>query len=58
MSDLTFELISSVAKIFLVINVLMVSVALMTWIERRLSSMIQFRLGPNRVVRWNPLLCI
>ncbi len=36
-------------KIAVVINVLMVSVALMTWVERRLSSAIQFRLGPNRV---------
>ena len=37
------------AKIFIVTNVLMVSVAAVTWVERRLSAVIQFRLGPNRV---------
>ena len=36
-------------KIFVVFNALMVAVAVMTWIERRLSAVIQFRWGPNRV---------
>ena len=36
-------------KIFAVANALMASVAIMTWIERRLSAVIQFRWGPNRV---------
>jgi len=50
---LTELLISPVAitffQILIVINVLMASVALMTWVERRLSAVIQYRLGPNRV---------
>ncbi|MDH3785643.1 MAG: NADH-quinone oxidoreductase subunit NuoH [Acidobacteriota bacterium] len=37
------------AKIFAIANALMASVAILTWIERRLSAIIQFRLGPNRV---------
>jgi NADH-quinone oxidoreductase subunit H len=36
-------------KIFLVINVLMGAVSIMTWIERRVCGVIQFRWGPNRV---------
>jgi NADH-quinone oxidoreductase subunit H len=36
-------------KVVVVANVLLVTVALMTWVERRLSAIIQFRLGPNRV---------
>jgi NADH-quinone oxidoreductase subunit H len=36
-------------KIFMVVNALMGGVALMTWVERRVSGFIQFRLGPNRV---------
>ena len=36
-------------KTFAVLNVLMIVVAGMTWVERRLSGVIQFRLGPNRV---------
>jgi NADH-quinone oxidoreductase subunit H len=42
-------LIQNSLKIIVVANVLMVTVALTTWVERRLSSVIQFRLGPNRV---------
>jgi NADH-quinone oxidoreductase subunit H len=38
-----------VVKIIVVIGILMTGVAIMTWIERRLSGMIQYRLGPNRV---------
>jgi NADH-quinone oxidoreductase subunit H len=35
--------------IVVVVNSLMAGVAIMTWIERRLSGVIQYRLGPNRV---------
>ena len=42
-TDLTFNLVSSLAKIGLVVNVLLMTVALMTWIERRLSGVMQFR---------------
>ncbi len=50
---MTELLISPVAvtlyEILIIITVLMVGVALMSWVERRLSGMIQYRLGPNRV---------
>ena len=39
----------TVYKLLIVVNALMGSVAVMTWIERRLSGVIQFRWGPNRV---------
>jgi NADH-quinone oxidoreductase subunit H len=48
-SDFTFQLVSSVAKVLVVVNGLMASVAVMTWVERRLSGVMQFRWGPNRV---------
>ena len=48
LKDYLFILIP-VAKTALIVNVLLVSVAAMTWVERRLSAVIQFRLGPNRV---------
>jgi NADH-quinone oxidoreductase subunit H len=48
-SDLTFGLISSLAKIVVVVPALLGVVALMSWVERRLSGVIQFRWGPNRV---------
>ncbi len=35
--------------IFVVVNSLMVGVAAMTWIGRRVCGVIQFRWGPNRV---------
>jgi NADH-quinone oxidoreductase subunit H len=35
--------------ILVIVNVLMAGVAVMTWIERRLSGVMQFRWGPNRV---------
>jgi NADH-quinone oxidoreductase subunit H len=35
--------------IALIVNVLLGGVAVMTWVERRLSGVIQFRWGPNRV---------
>ncbi len=39
----------NLAKIVIVSQVLMVGVAFMTWVERRVCAIIQFRLGPNRV---------
>jgi len=48
LKDYLFILIP-VAKTALIVNVLLLSVAAMTWVERRLSAIIQFRLGPNRV---------
>ena len=42
-------LLINFVKIFIVTQVLMVGVAFMTWVERRVSAIIQFRLGPNRV---------
>lgn len=41
--------IASFVKVFVVVNLLMVAVMAMTWIERRGSAFIQRRLGPNRV---------
>jgi NADH-quinone oxidoreductase subunit H len=39
----------SLYMILVAVGALMGGVAIMTWIERRLSGMIQYRLGPNRV---------
>ncbi len=39
----------SLYKVLIIVNVLMGGVAGMTWVERRLSAVIQYRLGPNRV---------
>jgi NADH-quinone oxidoreductase subunit H len=36
-------------KLFIVFNVIMVSVALITWLERRVCAWMQDRMGPNRV---------
>jgi len=36
-------------EIVVIVNVLLVGVSVMTWIERRLSGVMQFRWGPNRV---------
>ena len=44
-----FDLIATLVKIAAVFGGLMGSVVIMTWIERRLSAMIQDRWGPNRV---------
>ena len=46
---MTFFLISSAIKVFLVLNVILVSVALLTLLERRVCAWMQDRLGPNRV---------
>jgi NADH-quinone oxidoreductase subunit H len=48
-NDLTFLIVSTAAKLGVAIGALMGSVAVMTWVERRLSGVIQFRWGPNRV---------
>ncbi len=48
-SDLGFGLTATAVKALVVINGLLGCVAFMTWIERRVSGVIQFRLGPNRV---------
>ena len=39
----------SLAKIVIISQVLLGGVAFMSWVERRVSAIIQFRLGPNRV---------
>ena len=48
MTDLTLILIQLV-EIVVMITALMLGVVVMTWVERRLSAVIQFRWGPNRV---------
>ena len=49
MSDFTFSLLATLVKILVVIGALQGMVAVMTWIERRVMALIQFRWGPNRV---------
>lgn len=43
------EIIGLFVKAFLIANLIMLVFAMMTWIERRLLSFFQYRLGPNRV---------
>jgi NADH-quinone oxidoreductase subunit H len=45
----TFFLIASIVKLLVVFNVIMIGVALITWLERRVCAFMQDRLGPNRV---------
>ncbi len=52
MSDLLFDAIVSAVKLGAVIGGLFAVVSLMTWVERRVSGLIQFRWGPNRVGPW------
>jgi NADH-quinone oxidoreductase subunit H len=48
-SDLQFELLAALVKVVLVVAALVQAVPVMTWIERRVSGLIQDRWGPNRV---------
>jgi NADH-quinone oxidoreductase subunit H len=46
---MTFFIVSSALKVFVVFNLILVSVALLTLFERRVCAWMQDRLGPNRV---------
>ena len=43
------DVIITFVKIVTVFSLLMLCVSIMTWVERRVSAVIQYRLGPNRV---------
>ena len=45
----------SLVKIVVVFSALMGGVSVMTWVERRVSAIIQYRWGPNRVGPWGLL---
>jgi NADH-quinone oxidoreductase subunit H len=49
MSAFWFDVVVTLAKLTLVLGALMGGVSVMTWVERRLSAVIQDRWGPNRV---------
>ena len=46
---LTSDPMIALIKILVVFGGLMLCVSIMTWVERRVSAIIQYRLGPNRV---------
>ncbi len=48
-SDHAFQVAATLAKILVVVGVLLGGVSAMTWVERRVSGLMQFRWGPNRV---------
>jgi NADH-quinone oxidoreductase subunit H len=46
---MTADLIAAIVKIIIVVGVLMLSVPMMVWLERKLVADFQVRIGPNRV---------
>src|SRR6266851_4988209 len=46
---MTADLIAAIVKIIVVVGVLMFSVPMLVWLERKLVADFQVRIGPNRV---------